>query len=455
MSLNQAKGSLFGSGGGGNTSNTVKKKPTVSAAVSNRPKAATGPVLTGPARIAKLAEAEKHIESGNKFLKTSMFSWKPNTAAAAPCFSQAATCYKLVGDLARARELFIQSADNNEEAGASAARALELSRAAEVSETMGEAQKAAELYQMSGMSWAEHGELVKYSDMLYKAAKALDGAASSGNMTSGKGADEFYEEALQVLCPPGTPADKLAKLPSHTMELLRDHFRCLVRKGDFAQALVTGERAADIFQALNSEASLHKMLCALTIVQLTLGDVVAAEQQYAQHLGRLGYMRASESEVAEAFMMAFRELDAEALEAAQRNSKLNYLERDVVTIARSLTLKAKAKPAPAPARAPVPAAAAAATVAAAAPPVKAIAAVSLETPPPLPAPALGSVSATDGGAAAAAAAPAAAAAAPAAAAAAAAAPAAAPSEVIQQASPVNVKKEEEEEEDDDDEIDLT
>ena len=138
----------------------------------------------------------------------------------------------------------------------------------------------------------------------------------------------LYERALTVIAPPSLPKDRLSKLPAHCLEMLRDHFRCLVRRERYADAVVLGSRAADVFEAMQNDNSMHKQLLCITLLQLKLGDSVAAEQTYTQdHLGRKGYMTASESEVAELFMAAYRDLDTEALAKAQVRPR-QYHESD-------------------------------------------------------------------------------------------------------------------------------
>jgi hypothetical protein len=160
---------------------------------------------------------------------------------------------------------------------------------------------------------------------LYRAAKAAEAGVAAAAATAGTGTGDpgldpiaLYDRALVVIAPPSLPKDRLCKLPAHCLEMLRDHFRCLIRRERYTDAVVLGTKAAGIFEAMQNDNSMHKQLLCITLLQLKLGDSVAAEQTYTQdHLGRKGYMTASESEVAELFMAAYRDLDAEALAKAQ------------------------------------------------------------------------------------------------------------------------------------------
>jgi hypothetical protein len=56
------------------------------------------------------------------------------------------------------------------------------------------------------------------------------------------------------------------------------------------------------------------------------------------HLSSSAYLKANESKLAEEFIMAFKQMDIDLLDAAQKSHLLINLERDIQGIARSLSL---------------------------------------------------------------------------------------------------------------------
>jgi hypothetical protein len=76
-----------------------------------------------------------------------------------------------------------------------------------------------------------------------------------------------------------------------------------------------------------------------------------------EHLSSSAYLKANESKLAEDFIMAFKQMDIDMLDAAQKSHLLINLDREIQGIARSLSLlsshnapvpAAVAPPAPAP-----------------------------------------------------------------------------------------------------------
>jgi hypothetical protein len=76
-----------------------------------------------------------------------------------------------------------------------------------------------------------------------------------------------------------------------------------------------------------------------------------------EHLSSSAYLKANESKLAEDFIMAFKQMDIDMLDAAQKSHLLINLDREIQGIARSLSLLsshnapvpvAVAPPAPAP-----------------------------------------------------------------------------------------------------------
>lgn len=104
-------------------------------------------------------------------------------------------------------------------------------------------------------------------------------------------------------------------------------------------SLFAAYRLPDLYDAFQNESSLCKQFLSISILQLSLGDVVLADQTYLNnHLNNTVYLTSKESEVAELFIMGFKRQDLDKLDEGKRHVHLNYLEYEIQTIAKKLSL---------------------------------------------------------------------------------------------------------------------
>lgn len=142
MSLNDKKSQLFGKGPASSsaTPNTLKNPIKISAAVTqsismSKP---SNPGITNSITSAQkkvvLEEARDWISKAAKYLETSIFQWTPDYLAAAPCYEKASNLYKGLGDLDKAVDFLVKSANCHEMAGVTTAAALSYSKAAQIAQ---------------------------------------------------------------------------------------------------------------------------------------------------------------------------------------------------------------------------------------------------------------------------------------------------------------------------------
>lgn len=93
-----------------------------------------------------------------------------------------------------------------------------------------------------------------------------------------------------------------------------------------------------VFDSFDSEMSMCKTMASMTIIQLAMGDIVAADQLFLDHLGNNQYINSKECRLAESFVMAVKLSDIDALDQAQRCVDLNYLEREIQILAKNLSI---------------------------------------------------------------------------------------------------------------------
>ena len=87
----------------------------------------------------------------------------------------------------------------------------------------------------------------------------------------------------------------------------------------------------------DSTISLYRAYVTTSILQLSIGDVVAAEQTFVQeHLQSSAYLKSNESELADDMIRAVKLFDDEALEKAQKYRAMQSLDPCVRALAMTL-----------------------------------------------------------------------------------------------------------------------
>ncbi len=101
----------------------------------------------------------------------------------------------------------------------------------------------------------------------------------------------LFFTALEVLCPASTPKSQLNSIHPASLELFRTALSFFISTAHYKEALTLANRMADIFLAFENESSMCKMFLTITLIQLTLGDAVQAQQTYLQeHLNSNTYL---------------------------------------------------------------------------------------------------------------------------------------------------------------------
>ena len=131
----------------------------------------------------------------------------------------------------------------------------------------------------------------------------------------------------------------MAYLNPSSLDIFRDKFKFLLKNNKLLEALQHAEKMAMLFEAFQTESSMCKAMLSTTIILLSLGDIVKAEQIYLQeHLNNSTYLNSKECKLADEFILAFKNYDIELLEKTQASPSLNYIEREIQDLARKLSL---------------------------------------------------------------------------------------------------------------------
>ncbi len=343
--LNAKKGALFGnkagsSSTGGKTTTSTTVNNTTSATIQPKTTGmtskATGTTISNEVKLKKINEAKEWSEKGMKFLKTSVFQWEPDHLAAAPCFEKSAAAYKAAGEDELARKLLLQSAISCEKSNTLSSGALALVKASEIAKSQGnidyviqDLEKAAELYGIDG-------KIDSCADIYFKIGKAIQGNKKYENDNI---VLPYFYKAINLLCPEDTPKQNLDKVNINVLEMLRNTFTYLLHNDKYEEALkFAKDRMVDILIALEMEPTICKTMATITLLQLTLGDVVAADRSFLDYLGNSMYIKSKECRLAESFLMAMKNYNIEMLDNAQASEDLYLLEKDAIVIAKALSI---------------------------------------------------------------------------------------------------------------------
>lgn len=330
MSLTNKKNELFGkskvSSGAAGSSNMSGKKPLTASTASSIF------VISPEIKNQRVNEAKQHYEKAQEYLKTNIFKWSADHLAAAPIFEKSAGCYAAAGENENAKQMYILAANSHQASDAHAAAAVIIMKAAQVSNTQGNKEECADLYEKAAVSWANNGETEKAGDSFIKAAKAVEGSNSQR-------AWKLYKAASDILFPENTQKEQLGTLHPMTVEAVKDALKFLLKSHMIREALIFVERVVPLLEAQGYESAMCKAMLTQTILQLEFGDVVKAEQTYLQdHLSNNMYIRSTECRCAELFINAYKSYDNELLEIAQMSKDMHFQDMEVQQLARGLSL---------------------------------------------------------------------------------------------------------------------
>jgi len=267
-----------------------------------------------------------------KTLKTSLFgNWQPDYLSAAPYFDKAASLYKAAGAEEQAKAAYIKSAECNEKTSTYAAAAMAYRNAAQIAKVEEEEEAAGELLAREADMWVLQGDVGRAADSLVKAGVQVEDACP-------KQAVAYCLQGVSWLAPDQGESVDLRSAPLASDVLSRSLNLCL-RNEQVHPALDISDKAGRVLRAQGLTSSLYKMYCTTTVLQLYIGDVVAADKTFLEvHLQDSGYIRSVECECAENLLSAAKGLSRTALEGAVHALSRAYLDNSVLKFARRLTV---------------------------------------------------------------------------------------------------------------------
>jgi tetratricopeptide (TPR) repeat protein len=320
-------------------------------------------LLSAEAKAAKMKEAEEYKNKAKSAMSTG-FLKRPDPLAGSTYYKRAADCYKAAGEVDLERYFRVSSAQCNAQVGAWASAAAEYTAAADLAMMLivpqdgssdpdgrpseQNCQDASNYHKQAAEAWTNQGDLAKAAQSQLHAALCLN-ASSRGTLLSPSSL-AMMEEAVEAhvpdvlnpfaryrqtghsafLDPKSDCGDETLDNPSpQTLAMAKEHLvnrsyaheplqklvSLLAGYGEYASALYASGAVSVLLTDGISTLSLSRAYVVETILQLAMGDPVAAEQTFLnRHCNSRSYLSSREAQLAEELTQTIKRRDLEGLE---------------------------------------------------------------------------------------------------------------------------------------------
>lgn len=268
----------------------------------------------------KISEAEELVRTAEKSLKVSLLKWAPDYDSAADEYSKAATAFRIAKSFDRSKECFLKAIDcyKSNKSWFHAAKCYEqiilLSKeTGNLVDVEEYANKACSLYQQHGSPEA--------------AASALDKAAKLTEQKHPEIALRFYQHAVEVIL--------IEDSTRQAAEFSSKVSRLLVKLKRYEEATMALKKEIALNQQTESYGIIGRLVVALVLVQLALGDSVEAEKSFKEW-GNC--CEAEEVSTLQTLLQAFDEEDAELAARMLANPFIRHMDVEYSILAKNIPL---------------------------------------------------------------------------------------------------------------------
>lgn len=268
----------------------------------------------------KIAEAEQLVHTAEKSLKTSLLKWVPDYDSAADEYAKAATAYRIAKSFDKSKECLLKSIEcyKNNKSWFHAAKSYEqiillckdLDKLTDVEEY---ANKACSLYQQHGSPEA--------------AASALDKAAKLTEQKHPEMALRFYQHAVEVIM----IEDSTRQASEYSSKVSR----ILVKLQRYEEATKALKKEIGFYQQTESYGQIGRLVVALVLVQLALGDSVEAEKSFKEW-GNC--CEAEEVSTLQTLLQAFDDEDGELAAKMLASPFIRHMDVEYAILAKNIPL---------------------------------------------------------------------------------------------------------------------
>ncbi|XP_053402609.1 gamma-soluble NSF attachment protein-like [Mercenaria mercenaria] len=271
----------------------------------------------------KLVEASGHIQQAEKCLKTSFLKWNPDLDGAASEFIKAATCYKNARALPEARGAYLKAAEMQERMKSPFHAAKSYEQAGLISKENKELDLAVQYMEQASHMFQEHGTPDTAALCLEKAAKMVE-QSKPGR------AVELYKKASDV-------AD-IEDRPRQSAENIGKAARLLVKLERYEEAIACLSKEIAFYAAAENYAMINKLVLAVVLIKLTLGDYVAADQFYRSSISHPGFTDSEECAAIDELLQSYDNGDEETARRVLSLPLIKYMDNAFAKLSKSLVI---------------------------------------------------------------------------------------------------------------------
>ncbi|XP_067651910.1 gamma-soluble NSF attachment protein-like isoform X2 [Haliotis asinina] len=271
----------------------------------------------------KLTEGLEHIRLAEKCMKTSLFKWKPDVDGAVEEYKKAATSFKNAKAYDEAKDMYLKTAELQQQCGAAFHAAKSYEQAAMICKENKEIDQCLHLMQTAATLFQEHGT----PDT---AALTLDKAAKMVEMNQPEKAIDMYLKACDVV--------EIEDRPRQCAEYIGKAARLMIRCRRFDEAVETLKKEIDYYTECENFELLNKAIMGTVLVHLTQEDYVAADLFFKSCLSLATFGSSEEAGALEDLLTAYDQGDEETGRRTLKLPIFKYLDNAFAKLARDLVI---------------------------------------------------------------------------------------------------------------------
>ncbi|KAI9141652.1 hypothetical protein BKA69DRAFT_1124753 [Paraphysoderma sedebokerense] len=269
-----------------------------------------------------MSEAESYISAALKALSKPWYPapfWKPDWETAAQNYEKAAALYKNAKSHDKAIDTYVKAAEAQRLSDSPYLGAKNLDLAAQLAVQAKQFDKAAELYKQASQLFLLNNTPDRATETLEKGARAVEATDIDKCIALYMETCDMYEEQER---------QRLA------VDTFKRTLAVLLKNKRYPEAVNILQRLYSIYSKLSQRPGQSKTALSLVIVLLGMGDEVEAGKSFEKFVDELGMV--DEVKIASELLDAFDKRDQDAVEAAVKQQSMNFLDNEVIRLARSL-----------------------------------------------------------------------------------------------------------------------
>ncbi|XP_056639587.1 gamma-soluble NSF attachment protein-like [Diorhabda sublineata] len=267
-----------------------------------------------------LESGYEHVKNAEKSLKTSLLKWRPDYENAAEEYNKAATCFRIAKSYEQCRDCLLKAVDCYKQNKALFYASKALDQCVLVSKELGDIRAIPIFAERAANMFQTHGSPESATSSLSKAAKIIE-------QTLPADALRLYQHAIEI----ATIQDNVGDAAEFANKIARLHVK--LQQYDLAADAIRRElglrQQSELFDATG------RLTLSLVLVQLTRGDVVAAEKAFKEWGNNC---QNPELSVLENLLQAYDEEDPAAARRILNCPLIKHMDVEYAILARDMPL---------------------------------------------------------------------------------------------------------------------